>query len=101
MLQFNLPPTQALVIAVLIGVMFASGLTHWTIVARASRMKAGSGIGDRILPFGFGDWHIGMLRRSWYPAGARQLYKWALAAYLVALAALVLATGLLIAWVVL
>jgi hypothetical protein len=42
-----------------------------------------------------------MLRRSWYPAAAQQLYKWSLIAYITAMTALLVTGGLLLWWVVL
>jgi hypothetical protein len=100
-LGLRLNPIQALIIAVLLGVLFVAGFSHWMVVARASRLKDDDGGGGRLFPFGFGSWHIGMLRRSWYPAGAQQLYKWSLIAYITAMTALLLIGGLLLWWVVL
>jgi hypothetical protein len=91
---------QAWVIGILLGLLFVAGLAHWVMVARASRLK-GEGEGGRLFPFGFASWHIGMLRRSWYPAAAQQLYKWSLIAYITAMAALLVAGALLLLWVIL
>jgi hypothetical protein len=53
-LGFRLNPIQALIIAVLLGVLFVAGFAHWGVVARASRLKDDDGGGGRLFPFGLG-----------------------------------------------
>jgi len=99
-LGFRLSPLQALITTMLFGVLFAAGFAHWVMVLRASHLKSDDGGGERLFPFGFANWHIGMLRRSWYSDGAQRQYKWSLIAYITAMAALLLIVGLLLLWVV-
>jgi hypothetical protein len=92
---------QATVIVVLVAVSFIAGYVHWAIVARVSRLRAGSRLGNRLAPYGVGGWHLGVLRRSWYPAEALSLRRWALLTYAISMGALVVAWGLMMIWVVL
>ncbi|SRR6266567_3302262 len=100
-LGFQLPMWPAAIVIVLLTVAIAAGAVHWAIVARISGLRAGSGPADRLLPFGLGDWHIGVLRRSWYPDEAVSLRRWVVLTYAVGMGALIVAAGLLIIWVIL
>jgi hypothetical protein len=95
---FHLSGWRAAAMATLFGISFISNFVHWGIVVRASRLREESGLEERLLPYGFGDWHLGMLLRSWYPTEAKRLYVWALVSYVVAMAALLVAGVLLIVW---
>lgn len=99
-LGFQLSFSQAVTTIALLSVGVVSGLVHWVIVARVSRLRAGAGIGDRLLPFGFGDWHVGVLRRSWYPEVALPLRRWALLTYAFSVTAVFAVAVLLMVWVV-
>jgi hypothetical protein len=92
---------QGVIVTALLAAAFIAGLVHWAVVAVASRRRKGSGLTDRLAPFGLGGWHIGVLRRSWYPPEALPLRRWVVLTYIVNMAALVIAAALLIAWVIL
>ena len=99
-LGLQLPAWQATIVIVLLSIAIVAGLVHWLIVARVSRIRAGSGLADRLLPFGFGSWHIGVLRQSWYPDDALPLRRWVLLTYAIGLGGVLVAGGLLMMWVV-
>ncbi|MGH7650647.1 MAG: hypothetical protein ACREMS_02275 [Gemmatimonadaceae bacterium] len=97
---FQLTAGQATVITTVLCSAVLVGLAHWLIVARVSRTRNGSGLADRLLPFGFGSWHIGVLRRSWYPDDALPLRRWVLITYWFSLGGVLLVAALLMIWVV-
>ena len=100
-LVFQLPMWQGVIVTALLAAALIAGLVHWAVVAEASRRRRGSGLTDRLAPFGFGGWHIGVLRRSWYPPEALPLRRWVVFTYIVNMAVLLIAAALLIAWVIL
>jgi hypothetical protein len=91
---------QGIVIYSLLATAIIVGFIHWAIVARISRSRQGSSFPDRLLPFGFGLWHLGVLRRSWYPASALPQRRWVVLTYAVSLGCVIAAFGLLMSWAV-
>ena len=96
---FQLGPFRAVVLGCLLALGLISGAVHWAVVARVSRLRSRS-MNERLLPYGFGVWHLGVLRRSWYPSEAKHLYLWGLASYVTAIVALLGTGALLVAWFV-
>jgi hypothetical protein len=99
-LGFQLPAWKATIVIALMAIAIIAGLVHWAILARVSRLRAGSGLADRLAPFGFGSWHIGVLHRSWYPDEALTLRRWVLLTYMISLGGVLVAGGLLMISVV-
>lgn len=91
---------QAITLAALMVVSIVSGFLQWGIVAHVSRLRPLSDVSTRLLPFGLGSWHIGMLRRSWYPVAALPLRRWVILTYGISMACVVVAFVLIVSWVV-
>lgn len=91
---------QVASLAVLWFIAIGSGAIHWLLLHKATRSRAGGVTASRPFRWGFGIWHIGMLRRSWYPDDGRIYYGRIMASYLIGLSAMVVAFGLLVRWLV-
>ena len=76
-----------------------AGLIHWTIVSRSSRYRPDASASTRLLPFGVGSWHLGVLRRSWFPENAGAQHRWAVMTYSISVGAGMVVFLLLVNWV--
>jgi hypothetical protein len=91
---------QVSILVGLLSIDVVAALVHLAIVAYVSRLRPGASAWNRMAPFGFGSWHIGVLRRSWYPNEATHLRRWVLLTWVISMGSL-LAVWLLIGiWVV-
>ena len=97
---FELPLSkgQWIIAGVLMAIALIAGFVNFAVLAHVSRMRPGSRISNRLLPFGLGAWHIGMLRRDWYPEDALPLRRWALGSYAISMACLIILGGLMASW---
>lgn len=98
--DLGLSTAQLASLAVLWSIAIVSATIHWSLLHKATRSRAGGLTSARPFRWGFGIWHIGMLRRSWYPDDGRIYYARILASYLVGLSATLAAFGLLVRWLV-
>src|SRR5215204_3401350 len=89
---------QASVVVSLLAVSVVAALIHWAIVAHVSRLRPGNSIWKRMPPFGLNGWHIGVLRRSWYPNQALPLRRWVVLTYVINVGSIFAVVLLMAVW---
>jgi hypothetical protein len=86
----QLAPWKFITLVVLLALTMVAGTVHQIVVARASRLRDGSDVGNRLFPYGLGAWNIGMLRRQYYTGKAAKLYRLSVRTYVTTISLLTL-----------
>lgn len=96
--DIDLSRVQMALLLVLWAIAIVASQVHWFFINKATRSRLSTGVGGRSFYWFFGLWHIGMLRRSWYPIDGRQYYGRIIASYAVGASAMLAAFVLFVLW---
>jgi hypothetical protein len=96
----SLGTARTIVLAGLFLVALLAAQIHWVLLHRATRSRLPATGWNRPFRWGFGLWHVGMLRRDWLPEDGQHFHTWIVRSWLIGVLAMVACFGLLVRWII-